>query len=569
VAVGAASPWSYDAFVSYSHAADGRLAPALQAGLQSLAKPWYRRRALRVFRDKTSLSATPKLWPAIEQALAQARYFVLLASPEAARSPWVDREIRWWRAHRGRDTVLIVLTDGKLVWDESIGDFDSDETNAIPSGLRGWFTAEPPWVDLRWARNKRHVSLRNPEFRDALADLAAPLRGLPKDELVGEDIRQYRRARRLARGAATLLTLLAVIASSAAVVAVGQRNKARNQARIATSRLLAAKSADLHDGDLLGAVRLGIAAVRVAPTREAGDNLLRYGGNQALVGLLPSPHHKSGGIRFDQAVFQLEWSPDGRTLATSALGGTLTLWDTASRRVRATTPPDPYGVHMMAFSPDGRTLATVRGAIRLWDPVTLRPLATLSGQFSNTIAYSPDSRTLAVGVASASASGRGAGVVQLWDPAARRRIAALDGGSGSVHALAYSPSGRILAAGGGDGTVLVWDAATRHLRVTLTGHTDRVIGITFTPDGRTMATGSRDGTVRLWDTTSWRTQATLTGHPGGVSALALSPDGRTLVAGSPDGARLWDLTSRRPLTTLDTISRRPSTPPPRPNESKH
>jgi hypothetical protein len=85
VAVGAASPSSsYDAFVSYSHAADGRLAPALQAGLQSLAKPWYGRRALRVFRDKTSLSASPALWPAIERALAQASYFVLLASPEAA-----------------------------------------------------------------------------------------------------------------------------------------------------------------------------------------------------------------------------------------------------------------------------------------------------------------------------------------------------------------------------------------------------------------------------------------------------------------------------------------------------
>jgi WD40 repeat protein len=564
-ALGAASPSSsYDAFVSYSHAADGRLAPALQAGLQSLAKPWYRRRALRVFRDKTSLAATPELWPAIEQALAQSRYFVLLASPDAAVSPWVDREVRWWRAHRGRDTVLIVLTDGSLVWDEAIGDFASDETNAIPPGLRGWFTAEPLWVDLRWARNKRHVSLRNPDFRDALATLAAPVRGLPKDELVGEDLRQNRRVRRLARGAVALLTLLAVLAGGAAVMAVRQRDTARNQARIATSRLLAARSAALHDGDLLGAVRLGIAAMRVAPTREAGDNLLRYGGNQALVGLLPSPQHKSSGIRFDQAVFQLAWSPDGRTLATSALGGTITLWDTATRRARATTPRDPYGVHMMAFSPDGRTLATVRGAIRLWDPVTLRPLATLSGQFSSTIAYSPDSRTLAVGTAHASASG--GGIVQLWDLATRRRIAALDGRSDSVHAVAYSPSGRILAAGGGDGTVLVWDAATRQPRATLTGHTDRVVGITFTRDGRTMTTASRDGTVRLWDATSWRTQATLTGHRNGVSALALSPDGRTLVAGSTDGAKLWDLTSRRVLTTLDVTSRRPFPTPPGPRE---
>jgi len=43
----------YDVFISYSHAADGRLAPALQSGLQRLAKPWYKPRALRVFRDDT------------------------------------------------------------------------------------------------------------------------------------------------------------------------------------------------------------------------------------------------------------------------------------------------------------------------------------------------------------------------------------------------------------------------------------------------------------------------------------------------------------------------------------
>ena len=43
----------YDGFISYSHAGDGRLAPALQEGLQRLAKRWNSRRALRVFRDET------------------------------------------------------------------------------------------------------------------------------------------------------------------------------------------------------------------------------------------------------------------------------------------------------------------------------------------------------------------------------------------------------------------------------------------------------------------------------------------------------------------------------------
>jgi hypothetical protein len=56
----------YDAFVSHSHVKDKPIAAALQRSVQTLGKPWYQRGALRVFRDDTSLSATPHLWPTIE-----------------------------------------------------------------------------------------------------------------------------------------------------------------------------------------------------------------------------------------------------------------------------------------------------------------------------------------------------------------------------------------------------------------------------------------------------------------------------------------------------------------------
>ena len=83
----------YDAFISYSHVKDKPIAAALQSVMQRLGKPWYRRRALRLFRDDTSLSATPGLWPSIEQALAKSRFLILLASPQAAASPWVNKEV--------------------------------------------------------------------------------------------------------------------------------------------------------------------------------------------------------------------------------------------------------------------------------------------------------------------------------------------------------------------------------------------------------------------------------------------------------------------------------------------
>src|SRR5262245_34418986 len=90
----------YAAFLVYSRAVDGRLAPALGDALQQFAKPWYRPRALRVFRDSASLAANPGLWSSIVAALEQSEYFILLASPEAAASQWVNREVEYWLTHK-------------------------------------------------------------------------------------------------------------------------------------------------------------------------------------------------------------------------------------------------------------------------------------------------------------------------------------------------------------------------------------------------------------------------------------------------------------------------------------
>ena len=92
---------TYDGFISYSHAADGLLAPRLQSALQRFAKPWWKRRAVRIFRDESSLAANPQLWSSITEALDASNWFILLLSPDAAKSEWVNREIAYWRG--GRD----------------------------------------------------------------------------------------------------------------------------------------------------------------------------------------------------------------------------------------------------------------------------------------------------------------------------------------------------------------------------------------------------------------------------------------------------------------------------------
>ncbi len=92
----------FKAFISYSHGADSLFAQALQSALHRFAKPFYRPRAIHVFRDKTELSANPALWPSIEKALRESEWLILLASAGAARSVWVQREIATWlELHQG------------------------------------------------------------------------------------------------------------------------------------------------------------------------------------------------------------------------------------------------------------------------------------------------------------------------------------------------------------------------------------------------------------------------------------------------------------------------------------
>src|SRR5262249_29347760 len=153
-------------------------------------------RALRLFRDDTSLSATPQLWPTIEQALSESRYLILLASPEAAASHWVGKEIAYWLERKNADTLLIAVTGGTLTWDNALNDFAPPEASPLPPALEGRFAAEPKWVDL--TQYREGADKRDARFTELAADFAAAIRGMPKEDLLSQEVRQQRRALRLA-----------------------------------------------------------------------------------------------------------------------------------------------------------------------------------------------------------------------------------------------------------------------------------------------------------------------------------------------------------------------------------
>src|SRR5579871_27698 len=144
---------AYNAFISYSHTADGPLATSLQSALHSFAKPWYKLRALHIFRDQTNLAVNPALWSSIREALDQSLFFILFASPAAAKSEWVAKESEYWVTRNGSSRVLIVLTGGNLAWNHAASAFTPEHTDCLPPNMLRAFAEEPLFLDLRWARD--------------------------------------------------------------------------------------------------------------------------------------------------------------------------------------------------------------------------------------------------------------------------------------------------------------------------------------------------------------------------------------------------------------------------------
>jgi WD40 repeat protein len=125
-----------------------------------------------------------------------------------------------------------------------------------------------------------------------------------------------------------------------------------------------------------------------------------------------------------------------------------------------------------------------------------------------------------------------------------------------VHALAFSPDGKALAAAGGSpaesGAVEIISWAERKVLLTLKGHKDVVHDVAWLAGGKLLATASADRTVRVWDAASGKLLHTLSGHSGPVLALAVSPDGKLLCSGGADQTiRVWDTATWKPLRSLN------------------
>ena len=589
---------TYDGFISYSHAADDLLAPRLQSALQRFAKPWWKRRAVRIFRDESSLSANPHLWSSITEALDTSGWFVLLLSPDAARSEWVSQEISYWVEHRDPKKMLPVVTDGEFAWSD--GDVAGD---AVPDVLRGVFDEEPRWVDIRWAKDEEQLDLKHPGFNSAIADIASTLRGVPKDELESEEVRQHRRTVRTAWAAGGLVAALAVVsvgfaaqsadnaaeaarqaeiaevnaaeaennaeeANAQRAAAEAEAGRADDQAALARSRELAASAVNVLQSDPELSILLALESIEAAPPgREPGF--------ESLVALREATHESSVVARVDvgdndcflEVARRCALSPDGLTyVSTSPPSGTVSMFDSLTwepRWIHETTRE----VTAVQFSHDGKRLAVSYGAVTQETDEMEREavidgaaVAILDGVTGEVLLERSFDRCVTADVLSLSPTGE-EWVVSLPSEAGCSdgietddgRVALLEfttldtvGGFDSdawVGVATWLPDGdRIVVSVGETGPRLV-EVATGQVLAEAPG--SDFWNHAISPDGSLVAAAAlTDRSVWLFETDTMVQRDRLTGLPDAVEGLRFSDDGHWVIAGSAgDGVIVWDVDS--------------------------
>jgi len=204
--------FKYAGFISYAHA-DEAIAARLHHALETYAipkslKPKESRAKLSpIFRDTTELTAHHSLSEKIREAVQSSRFLIVLCSPAAKASHWVNEEIRLFRSLHGEGAILCVLAEG------------TPETS-FPTALleEG---REPLAANLGESKES---------FRLGTTQLAASMLGVGLDVLIQRESKRRRRRLQLITASALVFSGLMGATTLTAIDARNDAQDSRSQA---------------------------------------------------------------------------------------------------------------------------------------------------------------------------------------------------------------------------------------------------------------------------------------------------------------------------------------------------
>lgn len=136
-----------------------------------------------LFKDREEEAAGASIGAAVEAALSNSEFLIVICSPRSAQSQWVNRELAWFKTHRDPAKILALIVDGNPG--------RGDETECFPAALTHRVLPDLTVTD------ERHDAPLAADARDsgdgkrnARLKLAATMLGVGLDELVNRDDRR-------------------------------------------------------------------------------------------------------------------------------------------------------------------------------------------------------------------------------------------------------------------------------------------------------------------------------------------------------------------------------------------
>jgi WD40 repeat protein len=504
-----------------------------------------------VFRDQRDFTGV-EYYSSLDGHLRNSLKLIVVCSPAALASKYVNDEIRRFAKLRGGSNIIPLLLSG-----EPTGAGQGSNA-AFPEAMCEVLSPMPLAVDYREFREPKQ-RLNAPPFQDAWFGLLANILDLPRAEI---EQRERQRRLRLQRITAAITTAVIGILSVALIVAlmsrrdaVRERDVAEQRRKLALARDLMTKSLTLSETRYDNALLLALEATRLAPglaTRTHLRDLLNR--NMSFTRLVRT---------YDKPLQVLLWERATRTLVSVDKQGRIMTGELGGS-VREHVLGVSGECSAAALHPTGTPLALAFGQrIELWNTIDGAKLGVLDGHHGEitSLSFSPDGKLLA--------SGSWDNTAIIWDlQQGRPKYPPLRGHRESedplsmakgVLGVAFSSAGAMLATTGGDNTAVVWDVSTgRRLLGPLKGHGTRadqlfpgVRAVAFSPDDKILATGGDDREVRIWEMASGNALGEpLTAHERPISALAFIDNTRIVSADNFRMIRVLSLTEKRPSATL-------------------
>ena len=249
------------------------------------------------------------------------------------------------------------------------------------------------------------------------------------------------------------------------------------------------------------------------PPRKPADNKLRLAWQATI------PDHVVG----------LAWSPDGRHVAATAVGGPVTVFDSGGKVLHALAGHG-FGTAAVAWQPGGTLLASVGqdGKVKLWDGGTEAKALDGGAAWVEHVAWSPGGHLLAAGAGKK---------VRVWD-AAGNLVRELPPAAGTVMDVGWRPGTNhvtVLAYG----SATIYDPLAGAEPVTRFEWKGSPLRLAWSPDGTVLAHGNQDATVHFWYSDSGK-DLQMWGYRTKVRELSWDFTSRYLATGGSAVVCIWD-----------------------------